>query len=251
MKKQMKLFVLVVAAVFLLMGKPVYAEEVYYTNGAGVDFTREEYDWFTYLTWDGYQEYVTQEMVDEIHGIDIEDLQVEKVSYCPSPTTQQADINSPRDSTFFATDTKGISMGKYCTAFFCRVFADVEWYAEPNIKSYDVLGALVDGPTRLTAPSSLVTSTDTTTDHETVVYDTDGFGAIVKIPTGQNVHITQNFLYQGTGTIYYSYQHSMYTISLSTAQLFYIDIIGYGNVFDFYGSAIGNYDDMPGVYMTV
>ena len=85
-----------------------------------------------------------------------------------------------------------------------------------------------------------------------MVTDTDGFGTVVKLPdTSDTIHITQSYLYSGTGVIYYTYQHAMYSISLANAQLFYIDLVGYGNVLDFYGAATGFYDDMPGVYVEV
>ena len=45
---------------FLLAGINVYAEEdIYYTNDNGVSLTKTEYDFFTKMYWDGYQEFVT------------------------------------------------------------------------------------------------------------------------------------------------------------------------------------------------
>ncbi len=55
----------------------------------------------------------------------------------------------------------------------------------------------------------------------------------------------------GHGTVYASYQHAMSTSSLTIAQKFNIDIIGYGNVFGFYDEAEDIYDAMNGVNLVV
>lgn len=251
--RKVKITLIAIIALVVLAGKNVYAKDIYYTNSSGVSFTKEEYDFFTYMTWDGYQEYVTQDMVDEIQGKTIHDPDVKKVSLCPSTKKASGNVASTRSSNLeVTTDTKSLTLGKYCTPYFCRVMMDLLWFDEPYIKSHDVVGSLLDGPTRLTNPTTLVATPSTTASHLAAVYDTDGFGTVVKLPdTTEQIHITQSYMYSGTGVIYYTYQHSMFTISLANAQLFNIDIIGYGNVLDFYGAATGFYDAMPGVYVEV
>ena len=250
MKKNKKIIVIVIMAIAILLGKNVYAKEVYYTNSNGVEFTKDEYDFFTYLMRDGYQEFVTQEMVDEIAGKTIYDEDVKSVNICPTNVNK---LTHNRDNNLeVTTDAKSLLLGKYCTPFYCRAVIDLSWLAEPYVKSYDVVGSLLDGPTRLTEPITLVSSTTTGASHVAAVYETDGFGTVVQLPTtGDNIHIAQNYIYSGTGVIYYTYQHSMFTISLANSQLFHIDLVGYGNVLNFYGAAVGYYDDMPGVYMEV
>lgn len=252
MKKIGKYVIMFLFVVVTFACKNVYAEEIYYTNHLGVSFTREQYDFYTYLTHDGYQEQVTQDMLDEIADQDLDDLDVEVIRMCPMQHATLGNINHVQDdNTFFSTSAKSIAMGKYCTANYCRILVEVEWFGEPNVKSHDVMGAYLDGPTLLATPTTLVTTEITGVSHETVVYDTDGFGAILVIPEGEEVYIDQSFMYQGTGTIFVSYQHAMEPITLANSQLFHIDPIGYGNVFDFYGAAVDVYDGMPGLHMAV
>ena len=236
-----------VIVLFLIfsIGKNVCAKEYYYTNKNGVSFTKEQYDFYTYLTHDGYQEYVTQEMLDEIKNDDLSTIQKKVIRLCP------IESNRRDNSTFVSTSAKTLSMGQYCSSINCRVFCELEWLGEPNVKSHDIMGSYLSGPTRLTVPSTTVSSSLFSGTHETVVYDTDGFGALIQVPNGDDIFIDQTYVYSGTGTIFYTYQHAMSGISYSNAQLFTIGLGGYGNVLDFYGAALGVYDDMPGVYMDV
>lgn len=252
--KQVKKYVIILLLVGIaLLGKNVKAEEVYYTNQNGVSFTREQYDFYTYLTHDGFQEYVTQEMLDEIANEDLTAIEYGVTRICPMPMGMgnMAPNNPLDDTTFVTTSAKSLSMAYYCTEVTCRAMSEVEWFGEPSVKSYDVYGSYIDGPTRTTTPSTFVTSSLEFGSHETIKYDTNGYGAIVQVPDGDEIIISQMFNFQGTGTIFFSYQHAMSYITLSNSQLFNIDLIGYGSVFDFYGAAANVYDDMPGVHMDV
>ena len=236
------------------LGSNVYAEEIYYTNSKGVSFTKEQYDFYTYLTHDGYQEQVTQEMLDEIAGQDLDSLDVKVVRLCPNEQKSQlrSTYNTQDDRLKVETSAKSLSMAKYCTPYYCRVLSELEWLGEPNSKSYDLMGAYLDGPTRLAVPTTSVVTTSGSKPEETIKYDTNGFGAVIKLPNESDPPlISQSFMYSGTGVIFVSYQHAMSSISLADAQLFNIGLIGYGSVFDFYGVAADIYDQMPGVYMTV
>ena len=238
----------------LIMGSTVHAE-TYYTNHLGVEFTREQYDFYTYVMHDGFQEFVTQDLLDEIANEDIESLEIEKVSLCPNPIQQgnMGNIANPQDdNTYVSTSAKALEMTKACNSLnFCRVYANVEWFGEPNQKSYDVMGAYLDGPTVIGTPVVIVSTEDDFAGPDVIKYETDGFGAVAPVIDGDNLEFDMTFPYSGTGTIFISYQHAMSYITLANAQLFNIDLVGYGNVFDFYGAAIGVYDEMPGVYMDV
>lgn len=251
MRKLAKYIFVFLFIMIVVMGKDVYAEEPYYTNSKGVSFTKEQYDFYTYLTHEGFQENVTQDMLNEIAGQDLNSLDVKVIKLCPTKRNSGKENQLRDDNTYFATQYKSIAMGKYCSNTGCRVIAEAEWFDVPNIKSYDVMGAYLDGPTRLNTPTTFITTSEDATEEETIVYDTDGFGAVFVIPDGDDIFIAQTFNYSGTGTIYFSYQHAMSYTTLNTAQLFNIGLIGYGNVFEFYGAATGVYDQMPGVHMDV
>ena len=246
MKKAVKYFAAFLFVITIFMGQEVYAKEVYYTNSKGVSFTKEQYDFYTYLTHDGFQEYVTQDMLDEIAGADLSKIKVKKVGICPNP--QRRD-----DNLYVITSAKSLEMSNYCYSGHCSIYSEVEWFGDPTVKSYDLYGSYFDGTiNRLDPPLIFVTSTDWADDEETIKYENDGFGAVVQVPqTGNDIFLDMVYSYSGTGTVFVSYQPAMSPITLANAQLFNIDLIGYGGVFDFYGAAVGVYDQMPGVHMDV
>lgn len=246
MKKAVKYFAAFLFVITIFMGQEVYAKEVYYTNSKGVSFTKEQYDFYTYLTHDGFQEHVTQDMLDEIAGADLSKIQVKKVGICPNP--QRRD-----DNMYVITSAKSLEMSNYCYGGYCSIYSEVEWFGDPTVKSYDLYGTYFDSTiSRIGPPLIFATSTDYQNDEETIVYENDGFGAVVQVPTtGEDIIIDMIYNYSGSGTVFVSYQHAMSPITLANAQLFNIDLIGYGGVFDFYGAAVGVYDQMPGVHMDV
>ena len=240
----------IIAFIFVLVilhGSNVYIKNIYYINNNGVAFTKEQYDFYTELAHEGYQEVVTQEMLEEIDWNNLEDLDVRVTHMC----IKDKDVPRRDDNTYVGTSAKTLSMGNYCAPSYCRIIAELEWLGEPNIKSYDLMGSYIDGPTRLTVPSTSIFTPSGVASETTIKYDTNGFGAVIDLPDEEEIIIDQTFLYQGTGTIFISYQHAMSNITLSNSQLFNIGLIGYGNVFDFYGAAVGVYDQMPGVHMDV
>lgn len=252
MRKLTKVLVMILFITIAFVGKNVEAKEVYYTNSSGVEFTKEQYDFYTYLTHEGFQEYVTQDMLEEVNWDDLDSMDVKVVRMCTKEPSNMGSTSQPQqDNLFFKTEYKGIMIGKYCNKVTCRVTTDVEWYGEPNVKSHDVIGAFLDGPTRLTEASTVITSSTTGSYEEITIYEDDGFGAVFQVPTGDDVTITQTFLYSGTGTIYSTYQHAKEGISYENAQKFHIAFSGFGNVLDFYGKAYDIYDKMPGVCIDV
>ena len=204
---------------------------------------------------DGFQEIVTQEMIDEITGIDLDSLNPRVVRMCPNEWNtgvSMRNVNHTMDDTIYIeTSAKGLYMGYYCGSTDCTALASVEWFGEPNQKSYDVFGSFLDGTTLVGIPMVSTSSEVTGYSADVIKYETDGFGAVLKVPNGEEVFFDMVYHYQGTGALFISYQHAMSSISLADSQLFHIDFGGYGNVFDFYGNAIGVYDHMPGVHMSV
>ena len=254
MQKVKKTILIGLMMIGALVGKNVFADEIYYTNSQGVSFTKEQYDFYTYLTHDGFQEHITQDMLDEIANADLSTIEVKKVSICPMPENSAAErINLRRDDNLFIdTPAKSLEISSISFGGNNRIYATVEWHGEPAVKSHDVIGAYLTGTvSRLSPPATFVTAYNYCDDEEAIKYDTYGFGAVIQVPDEDDIFIDQTFLYSGTGTIFYSYQHAMSTISLQDAQLFNIGLIGYGGVFDFYGNAVGVYDEMPGVHMDV
>ena len=250
MRRLGKLCLVVVILGLFLYYKPVYAEE-YFRNQYGVSFTREAYDFFTELFYDGYQNLMTQEMYDEYEGFDFVNDEIEKVSLCVNDMPiSMRDTVSPQDLTHFANYSRSLDLAKVCGAL-CRAALVVTWLGEPSVKSYDLAGAYLSGPTRISTPATTYSSTLESGLPSAMVYEDDGFGAVVPVPDGENIRVSQSFAYTGHGVIFMTHQHAVENISLTNAQSFTIGLSGYGNVFQFYGGAVDKYDQMNGVYITV
>ena len=155
MKKWIAIF-LIVSVLFI--GNRVYAEE-YYTNHRGVSFTKQQYDFYTDLMHEGFQESITQEALDEIDWNDLDSLTIQKTSLCPMPTTERVPLLRD-DNPIVTTSAKSLVMVNVCGNTFCSILSNVEWYGIPNQQSYDVIGAYLDGPELETDPLILVTTYD-------------------------------------------------------------------------------------------
>ena len=247
------LFVFIFAAAVMLIQKPVYAEEYFYTNNNGVSFTEAEYNFFTNFFYEGYQKYMTQAMFDEYieAGIDFENAEIDKVGMCVnSAPNSMRNEEMMRDLTYYDTYSKSIEMGRTC-GILCRVSSVVVWHGIPEVQSYDLMGSYLDGPTRISTPTTMVSSSAGGSFEDAMVYDTDGYGAVISLPNEDDIIVSQSFAYTGNGLIFMSYQHSLTNVTLQEAQSFTIGLSGYGHVFIFDSSVSYMFDDMNGVYMTV
>ena len=186
-------------------------------------------------------------MLDKIADADLSKIKVKKVGLCPNNPTRD-------DNLYVTTSAKSLEMSNYCFAGNCKVYSEVEWFGDPTVKSYDLYGSYFNGTvSRVDTPMIFATTSNgDNSDYSIIKYESDGFGGVIELPqNGDDIVLDLIYKYTGTGTIFVSYQHAMSTISLADAQLFNIDLIGYGGVFDFYGAAVGKYDQMPGVHMDV
>ena len=239
MKRYIKLFMMGIILMVLFISGNVHAKEIYYTNDNGVSLSEEEYDFFSRVYWEGYQEYLTPEKYEMYVANDFLNAEV------ASSTTQDINANSPQ-GTFHSTTYKGITITKVCSNT-CIIATVTDWYLDPSVRSYDVIGSYIYGATRIGTPSTLISSTTSSFSSNLIKYDTNGFGTSFQLPGGSSLKITQDFVTTTSGHIYASYQHAMQTSSLSISQSYNISLTGFGGVFGFYGSAYSIYDDMNGV----
>ena len=249
MKKAIKALLVIVVCFCVILGtKDVNAKEVAYTNEKGFEFTQDEYNFFKKVYGQKFvQKYLDQDIYNQFSGADFANDEVVSKIY----TTNDSRQNPSKDSPFFSSSAKSIQISKYCGAL-CRIFVTVTWLGDPSIKSYDDIGVYLDGPTRIGSASSIAYSDSDSNFADATKYQTDGFGASILLPqTGDDIIISQSFIYTGTGTIYASYQHAMVNTVLTVAQSFNISDIGYGGVFDFYNNADLVYDNMNGVDLDV
>lgn len=244
MRKYSKVIVAILLCMTCLFSiKEVNAKEVYYTNKNDVALSKEEYDFFTKMYWDGYQESMTKAEYEEFVNMDFLNAEFDsktKVFY-PMQT---------RD-TEIATPAKSLKITKLCSDN-CRISVIATWLGNPTTRSYDVIGAYLDGVELQSTPNTSVVSTTETKVALNLKKQANGFGTSLLLPeTGSEIKIRQSYYVSKGGRVYASYQHAMRNSTLPTSQSFNISVFGYGNVFDFYGDAKGVYDEMNGVDIDV
>ena len=240
-----KIIFIMILTIFL----PIYntnAEEVYYTNKYNVRLTKEEYEFLSKFYWEGYQDDMTlndyQEFVEsnimngEFETVEINHLENEGLILY---------------STSHETNSKTMKISKSCNSK-CSISVVVTWKNVPNTKSYDVIGAYLDGVNLLSKVSTNAKASGITNSIFEIKKDNNGFGASISLPTsGSSYVISQTYTVSKGGTVYASYQHAKSSISLANSKNYTISREGYGGVFKFSGIATNIYDAMGGVSITV
>ena len=145
------------------------------------------------------------------------------------------------------TQSKKLKISKFNN----NIAISCSWKASPNVRSYDLIGAYLNGPKVLGGPTSTITYSGGTIRPSAEKETSKGFGSVLKMPTGGNsIVISTTFTISGSGRIYGSYQHAKSSISLNKAKSFNISSSGLGQVFSFSSVSIRNkYDAMSGVYI--
>lgn len=214
-------------------------EDVYYTNSNNVSFTKEEYDFFTAMYYEGYQDIVTPELFamfekDVMHP----DLVVtKKYTQYVIPTTRGTIVSSQYK-------TLQISYAKLTR---CNVSISLDWHASPSVRSYDVIGAYLRNVTRVGTPYTTVSAGGITTIENDLKTTDTGFGVSILLPSKDYIKIAQTFNTTTGGEVYASYQHAKSNVSHSDSKNYSIGIAGLGHVFDFDSSVWSKYDAMEGV----
>ncbi len=220
----------------------VKADSIYYTNSHNVSFTKEQYDYFTAMFHEGYQENITQEMFDQYEKDIMNPDLVESniyVEYLP-PSTRASSVT---------TTAKSLKISK-STGTQCFVGVSLTWKATPTIKSYDVMGAYLKNVTLKGTPFTNVISDNGSFTANDIKKLSNGFGVSIKLPNDSGIYIDQAYRTTLGGTVYAAYEHAMNNVSFSDSQNYTIGIAGQGNVFDFASSVWGKYDQMEGVSAT-
>lgn len=237
-----KMLYLMLFTLFLVIANDVNAEEIYYTNANNVSFTKEQYDYFTAMFQEGYQDILTPEMFNqyekEVMHPDLVEIKT-YVEYLP-PATRASGITTPAKSL-------KIAVSKMTE---CFTGVTLTWTVDPTIKSYDVMGAYLKNLTLTSTPFTTVTSSAGSFTANDIKKLSNGFGTSIKLPDGLNIVINQSYNTTKGGTVYAAYEHAMSNVSFSNSQNFTIGLGGQGNVFDFADSVWGKYDQMDGVSAT-
>jgi len=248
----MKKIVMLLLAVLCVFGitKNVYAEEAYYTNPNGVELTREEYEFLTTFHNSVYPSIMTREMYDSFVESDLMNSEVQIVTYT-EPQLPLLNPGLPPTSQSHSTSAKTVQIAAGCITDRCYVDIQNTWHESPYIRSWDNIGAFLDDVNLISHDGTYVYSTSGINWYSNLK-TTNGVGNSVKLPdTGENIIIDMAFTVGKGGTVYGSYQHAMQNTTLANSQNYTLDILGYGNAFSYYGTAIGVYDGMNGVDIDV
>lgn len=213
-------------------------ENIYYKNENDVEFTKEEYDFFSVFFYEGYQKLVTKE---EFASYDKESMKAELVE------SNYSNLIMPFDATHNTTN-KTLKISNNGS----RISLVATWKNDPKVRSYDVIGVYLDRPSFTgNLKTSLSYSSGSYSSNEKNGFY-NGFGVSIKLPSsGSNIIISQSFSYSGSGTVYGSYQHAKSNVTLAQSKKYTIDRNGYGGVFSFYDGMASIYDAMGGVSIDV
>lgn len=248
----MKKLLLVLLTAFCIFGitKNVFAEEAYYTNPNGVELTREEYEFLTTFHNAIYPSIMTRDMYDSFIESNVMNSDVQIVTYT-EPQLPLLNPGLPPTSQSHSTSYKTVQIAAGCYSDCCYMDIQNTWHVSPYVRSWDNIGAYLDGVSLISHDGTYVYSTSGINWFNNLK-TTNGLGNSVKLPdTGENIIIDMSFTVSRGGTVYGSYQHAMQSTTLANSQNYTLDLIGYGNVFSYYGNAIGIYDGMNGVDIDV
>ncbi len=234
------LFALMLA---ILVMANVNAKEVYYTNGT-VSLTEKEYNYVKEFYGEDYLKSMTMKEYKWLSELDVNNNDV-KIKFAKIPEV------SPT-GTYVSTSAKSLGISRSCSTNYCTVTILAKWLGNPTIRSWDVIGAFFYGTSLYNKNIvTSITSSDGTIYPSNLKFLSNGFGDSIKLPSGNSIVIEQRYYVKPNGKVFASYQHAMSNSTLAKSQSYTIGITGYGGVFIFNGSAVGVYDGMVGVDISV
>lgn len=231
----------------LMFTNNAYALENFYENENGVKLTKEEYEFLSQMYWDGYQSLMTLEDYREFQnsGVMNGDVEVKEVTYSNSNT-----LGIMPYGTSFSDSSRTLKIFKSCSTD-CLISVTAEWTGHPFIRSYDVIGAFLNGTAFTNNPTTTIASTDSKTIVNDLTMTSNGIGSSFLLPSGSNITINQIFRVQTGGHVYASYQHAKSTSTLAKSKDYTFSYFGYGRVFLFGIGSQNIYDAMNGVDIAV
>ena len=244
--KKSKIAILITVLMFALVQNVKADNSYYYSNGV-INLTEKEYNYVIQFYGEDFLDTMTIDDYNWLLELDVNNNDYE-INIINSINTNN--IVSP-NSTVVTSNEKRVAISKTCATNYCSITTLVTWLAQPNIKSYDVIGARFWNTSLYNSSiTTLVRTSSGTTTQSNYMNYTNGFGNSVLLPSSGTINnVEQRFKVNKTGTVYASYQHAISNVSLATSKLYTISSSGYGSVFSFYGNAYGKYDNTVGVYI--
>ncbi len=115
-------------AIFVILGCLLFASNVsaksYYENELGVKLTQAEYEFFSELYWNGYQNYLSVEEYEQIRDMNLFYLPIEKQFYTNYELTRGSTVTS---------NLRTLSISKVCSSS-CYITLVTQWIGNPFVK---------------------------------------------------------------------------------------------------------------------
>lgn len=243
------LFSLAIFSLVLINTNNVYAlvdGVSYHKNSNGITLTEKEYQFVEDYYGNDYFDNMTQSDYDWIKDLNIDNSEVE-IKESLSNTSN----GIMPSATSISQYGKNLKIAKSCDSY-CVIIVKCQWLVVPNIKSYDLIGARLYNTTLINSAITTKINYGSSNEYSSDISRfTNGFGVSVKLPsTSSGITVEQKYYVKKSGIAFASYQHATKNVSLETSKLYTIGN-GYGSVFVFSGNAIGKYDKMTGVSVSL
>lgn len=132
----MKKIILLGMFLFLILPIDISAQEVeYYTNHYGVKFSKKEYEFISNFYFDGYQDYMTEKDYNQFIESDIINGVI---------NTIVSDSENLSKELIHETTMKILKVSSSCSSD-CYVVTTLTWKSNPSVRSYDLIGAFLNG----------------------------------------------------------------------------------------------------------
>ena len=230
----LKIIFLMGISIFLI--PEVFAKDIYYTNINDVSMAKNEYDFIGDFYWEGYQKYITETEYNNLQQLDLFGRKIEKKSVSTIQTRGSSVTEKLRT----------LTIAKACNSN-CSISLVARWNGTPFVKSYDVIGARLNNVSLMSTPIVQVTGTNYSKTYTNHKQFNNGYGTSILLPNNNNLIVSSSFIVSKGGTVFGSYQHAMSNTSEYVSHQYNIGVGGFGNVFNFFGSAASIYDGANGV----
>lgn len=242
--KRAVLFSMVIISLLVCSKVKALDDDVFYTNSNGVSLTEREYDFVQQFYSEDYPEIMTQNDYNDIARLDVNNREVNVEVY------EEEDAPFVPFGTYYETSAKKIAISSACMTNLCSIAIRLTWKGNPNVRSYDVIGARLVN-TSLYNGGGYYTSMSSSAGIEygsNYKITSNGIGCSMKLPSGATgISLYQTFDVVPGGTIFASYQHAVRTSTLAKSRDYTFNGVGYGNVFLYSDSVAPYYDGMGGV----
>ena len=235
----MKKLLMIFTVLLSLITVSVKADS-YYVNSNNVEFTEEQYNFFTNMYFDGYQDTVTQKEFNDVLDNDLFDKKIIKSTESDSKLVR---------GTSLTAGGRTLTISKSCSSN-CLISLQAQWNSVPSVASYDVIGVRFNTGNYATTGNAKVIGSSTTTYTNPKTFS-NGLGYSVLLPSGEAPLVTLSFYATSGKTAYGAYEHATTSVSLATSKKYTLSSSGQGKVFLFNGAAVGKYDNVSGVNLAI